>query len=110
MRPRATRLIRSSTAPKRPELVADEVDWRHEHDGDRLRRDLPEADRDKPGQQKLVGAESEQRDDEEADALVTDVPALAAEGPETVPRVVVRHRDEERAGREQVVVQTRVDE
>ena len=41
---------------------------------------------------------------EEAQALVGDVPRCVPERPEPVPRVVVRDRDEERAGRRGQVV------
>ena len=51
-----------------------------------------------------VRHERERRDDEEAHALVRDVASLRAERPQTVPRVVVRHRDEERADRGRDVV------
>ncbi len=44
-----------------------------------------------------VGAERERRDDEEAQPLEHEVPARVAERPGSVPRVVVRDRDEERA-------------
>ena len=47
----------------------------------------------------------DQRHHQEAQALVPEVAAIAAERPEPVPEVVVGHRDEERAGRRQPVVQ-----
>ena len=58
----------------------------------------------------FVRGEGDQRDDEEAESLVGDVPALPAERPEPVPGVVVRDRDEERDRGGDAVVVAAVDE
>ena len=71
---------------------------------------LPMSAATRRGQDHLVRRERDQRHDEEAQPLVGDVPALAAEGPEAVPRVVVRDRDEEGAGGREAVVVSRSDE
>src|SRR5207244_4157887 len=49
--------------------------------------------------------ERDERDDEEPEPLVGEVPALAPERPQAVERVVVRHRHDERAGRRREVVE-----
>ena len=94
-------------SPERPELVADEVRRRHENDRDRLRNDLPQPELDQHGEDGEVADVDDQRHREEAQALVREVAAIAAERPEPVPEVVVRDGDEERAGRRQPVVQVR---
>src|SRR5205823_2830483 len=100
-RARARRELRrppcASAAAERPELVADEVEGRDEHDRERLGDDLPEAERDEDAQADQVRAERQRRDDEEPQPLVGEVAALAAEGPVAVQQVVVRDRDRERA-------------
>ena len=89
---------------ERPELIADEVHRRNEHDRDRLRDDLGEPERDEHVEDEQVCTERERGDDQEPQALVRDVTSLSAERPEPVPRVVVRDRDQERAdGRRDVV-------
>ena len=65
---------------------------------------LPSPSADEQLQDEQVRAERDERDDEEAQPLVGDVAALAAERPEPVPHVVVRHRDEEGADRGEEVV------
>ena len=102
---------RSAARSERPELIADEVDRRDEHDRDRLRDDLAEPERDEQR-----GARRGSR----ASAIVETTrnripwyatpPALGAERPEPVPRVVVRHGDEERADRSRDVVEPEHDE
>jgi hypothetical protein len=93
--------------PERPQLVADEVDRRDEHDRERLRHDLAEAGLDESVQDEEVRAERDGRDDEEAEPLEDDVAALAAERPEAVPDVVVGDGDEERSDRGRHVVEAR---
>src|SRR6266545_2041741 len=82
-------------APKRPELVADEVEGRHDDDRDRLRGHLVELERDEEAEDDEVGSERDERDDEEAEPLVVEMPAVAPEGPEPVPGVVVGDGDDE---------------
>src|SRR5215210_5239958 len=94
-----TRRVAVTLPPERPELVADEVDRRYEHDRDRLRQDLPDAHLDESPQGDEVRGQREQRHDQEAHALVAEVPAVAPERPVAVPPVVVRHRDEKGSGR-----------
>src|SRR5205085_12089520 len=98
---------RASAATKRPELVADEVQRRHEHDRERLGDDLPEAESDEYAQADEIRAERQRRDEEEAQPLVGEVPALAAEGPVAVEQVVVRDGDCERADGGREVVEPR---
>src|SRR6185437_15169077 len=81
----------SAVAPERPELVADEVRGRDEHDRDRLRDDLAESGLDENRQDREIPEIREQRDDEEAQALEAEVTARMPEGPEPVPEIVVRH-------------------
>src|SRR5262245_9032112 len=90
------RIAVSLLAAERPELVPDEVELGHEHDRHCLRGHLPDADRDEHAEHDEVRAEREQRDDEEAEPLVVEMAAVAAEGPEPVPRVVARDGDGER--------------
>ena len=63
-------------SPKRPELVADEVRRRDEHDRDRLGDDLAEAELDEDREDGEVADVDDQRDDEEAQTLVGEVPAM----------------------------------
>src|SRR5688572_24438919 len=95
---------------KTPELVPGEVEWRDEDDRDRLCQDLVEAERHERRQPDQVPEVGQKRHDEKAHALVADVPALAAEGPEAVPGVVVRDGDEEGARRGEPVVEPGAEE
>src|SRR5436190_9132440 len=97
----------SGLPPERPELVAEEVERCDEHDRDRLGHDPAEPALDEERQQSEVRSVDDERDDEEAQALVRHVPALVAERPEPVQGVVVRDGDEERAGRCDAVVEVR---
>ena len=84
---------------ERPELVADEVQRRDQDDRDRLGHDLVQPERDEAGQQERGSrASATTEHDQEAEPLLADVAALVMERPEPVPGVVVRDRDEERAG------------
>src|SRR5919108_219559 len=78
----ATRRIRVRLSAKRPEFVTDEVEGRDEDDGDGLGGDLAEPERHEQPQADEVRAERDERDDEEAESLVGEVPALAAERPD----------------------------
>ena len=102
---------RSHQASQRPErsraCSPTKFERRHEHDRDRLRGDLGHAERDSTLEQRRGSRQRDQRDDEERSALVGDVAALAAERPQPVPRVVVRHGDEERARPRRAVVDAR---
>src|SRR5439155_23019092 len=84
----------SVPSPERPELVADEVRRRDEHDRDRLRHDLAEAELDEQRQDREVADVGDQRDDEEAERLEGYVATAVREGRETVQGVVVCRRDE----------------
>src|SRR5215472_6960434 len=96
-------------ATERPELVADEVERRHEHDRDGLREHPAEpAVDDQQMEDQEVRPERGERDDEEAHPLDPDVSPLLTERPEPVPDVVARHSDEERARRGQQIVEPRV--
>ena len=99
-----TALEALASRPERPELIADEVDRRHEHDRYRLSDHLVEPGSDEHVKDDQVRTEREGRDDEESHALVRDVASLRPEGPDPVPGVVVRHCNEERAGRGRYVV------
>ena len=88
-----------------PEPVAGVVQGSDQGDRKRLCRDLPDAGRDKPTQDEEIAAQDECRDDEEPQALVAEVSALAAERPNTVPGVVVRNGNEERADRGRQVME-----
>src|SRR5205823_4484962 len=87
---------RLRTAAERPELVPDEVERRHEDDGDGLGGELVEpAVDDQEVEHEEVRRERGDRDDEEAHPLDPDVAAVLAKGPDPVPGVVARHGDEE---------------
>src|SRR3990172_8434939 len=94
------------TWSERPELVADEVHRRDEHDGYRLRDHLVEPGLNQRVEDSEVCNERERGNDEESKALIRDVTALAAERPDSIPRVVVGHGDEERADRCRDVVES----
>src|SRR5581483_7850638 len=84
------------SAPKRPELVPDEVERCDEDDRDRRRDDLPEADPvEEDEQPELVRAERDRGDDEEPHALRAEVALRLDERPVAVPPVVVRGGDDE---------------
>src|SRR5438874_7101730 len=70
---------------KAPQLVADEVQWRYQNDGDRLRQHLVDPEPDHGAQQDQVDAVGEERHDQEAQALPADMAALRVERPEPVP-------------------------
>ena len=92
-------------SPEGPELVADEVRRRHEHDRDRLRHDLSDAELDERSEDPEVSPVHQKGDDEEAQTLIPEVPAMMAEGPEPVQEIVVGDRDEEGAGRRDAVME-----
>jgi len=106
--------------PERPELVADEVERRHEGNRDRGRPegaetpDLPEQIEKDEGR-----SEDGEGNDEEPRALDPEVAAVLPKRPKTVPGVVAGHGDHEcarlghdvvDAGPEQSAKNTKVDQ
>src|SRR5207247_3209526 len=78
--------LRSTSAPKRPELVPDEIERHDEDDRDRGGDDLPPADPvEEDEEPELRGRECHDRDDEEAHALVPEMAFRVRERPVAVP-------------------------
>src|SRR3954453_9276561 len=96
---RRRRRSAGASMPKRPELVAGEVERRHEEYRERLRDELPEAEHvEEQREPQLVEREGGKRYRVEARALQREAALLVDEGPVAVPPVVARCRDDERDG------------
>ncbi len=81
---RAPRRTPTASPAERPELVADEVQRRHENDRDRLRRDRADTEPDEHVEDDEVRSERQRRDDEEPRPLVGDAALVLLERPEPV--------------------------
>src|SRR4029077_17373913 len=104
----AARRLRLRTT-ERPELVPDEVERRHDDDGNSLCDESTEPSiDDQEMEHRKVRAERGKRDDQEAHPLDADVTPVFPEGPEPVPRVVACDGDEERARRREEIVEPRM--
>src|SRR6476619_382979 len=98
--PARLRAARAASIAEGPQLVADEVERRHEDDGDRLREDLPPVENvDEDDQPELIDRERRERDDEEAGALQGEATLLIDKGPVAIPPVVIGGGDDEGDGR-----------